>query len=402
MTIEIVAIGNEILSGFTINSNAAYLSQRLLQEGMATKCHTVLPDNEELLEKGLKEALNRSEVVITTGGLGPTIDDLTRKVVAKLFDSEFYLNDEIANELKQRYGDIPSLIDQATVPKKAIILKNRLGTAPGFVFKNNHSLLIVLPGVPSEMKEMFEKHALSYLKKGSEYKISEKWINLFGILEASVDPFIRELQTKYPDINFGIYPALGTLRIHLTTKMNPSMLEKAETDLKKRFATHVYDSDSGKIEEAVQKGFIDRRLTLSLAESCTGGAIASHLTQIPGASRYFLGSVVAYSNQLKTDLLQVPETLLKEKGAVSKEIVEAMLQGILAKTKSDFGIAVTGIAGPDGGTFEKPVGTIWGAVGGKAKKAFVWQFKAYGNRAMVIEYSVNELLGKLLTYIKEI
>ena len=396
MKIEIVTIGTEVVRGFTVNTNVAYISQELLKAGFVVSRHTTLPDEATALREGLQDALERSDLVITTGGLGPTQDDITRNIAAKLFDSDFHYDEEVAEDLKRRFSEkLPTLKDQATVPSKAEVMKNPVGTAPGFIIKN----LIMLPGVPNEMKSMFTKQVLPYINSHfpSEKPAHCKVLNLVKVFEFQVDPFLRELNQKYPDVEFGIYPALGLLSIHLSTD---KALEKPYQELVQKYAPYMYESPSGKIEEAIQLLFIKNGWTLSVAESCTGGSIAAQLTRIPGASDYFLGSLVVYSNELKTQLLNVPADLIKEKGAVSEECVNAMVSGLLQTTVSDFGIAVSGIAGPAGGTPERPVGTIWAAIVKKGNTIRSWKMQLKGNRDTIIDYSVNAVLGELLRYAK--
>lgn len=408
MNIELISIGNELLTGFTVNSNAAYISQGLFLEGYTSSRHTVLPDDVNYLEKGIREALQRSDILIMTGGLGSTCDDNTRDIVAKIFNSDFHFDLAIAKDLKIRYGDsFPTIENQATVPSKAKIIKNLLGTAPGFIFEANSKIVILLPGVPHEMKAMFTDQVLLFLKNRfvGSLKNYSKRIHLVGLPEAAVDPLLRQLQKEYPVVEFGIYPSLGHLSVQLSVRDCEeekafSILSKPEKAVKAAFASYLFESATGRIEDSLQQLFIERKLTLSLAESCTGGSIASHLTQVPGSSQYFLGGVVAYSNVLKEKLLGVSSQLLVERGAVSQEVVEAMLQGILIKTGSDYGIAISGIAGPSGGTADKPVGTIWATIGRKGEHPHSWQFHSRGNRAVVIERCVNAVLGKLLLLVK--
>ena len=408
--VEVVAIGNELLSGTTVNSNAAFISHLLLEKGYQVVRHTVLPDQPAQLHAGLQEALKRSHLVITTGGLGPTCDDITRKIAAELFQSDFHLDEEIAAELRTRICNQPdSVIDQATVPSKAKVLKNKIGTAPGLIFSDETSTLILLPGVPHEMKALFTEQVIPYLAAALPLKIKRfaRHLNLFSLPEIAVDGSLRELEIHYPGVEFGIYPGLGLLNIHLVTMAESE--EKADLVLnppfqilRTRFKPYLFESPSGRLENAVHEKLIEKKATLSLAESCTGGAVASRLAQLPGASKYLLGSIVAYSNLLKSSLLSVPDSLLLQAGAVSPEVVASMLEGLFARTGSDYGIAVTGIAGPDGGTPEKPVGTVWCAVGQRGKKPKVWKLMAYGTRPMVIEKSVNALLGELYQQITSV
>ena len=408
--IEIVAIGNEILSGITINSNAAFISNQLSKIGFDITRHTVLPDDPQALKAALKEVLSRSPIVICTGGLGPTCDDLTRQVAAELFDSPLHFNQAVADDLIKRYGKavLPSLKDQATVPDKAKLLKNPLGTASGLIFQDKGSTVILLPGVPVEMKQMLTDQVIPFLIE--VYPIAKRSyhtsLHLFELFESSVDPLLRELKKEYPPLDFGIYPSLGLLTVVIKVRATNEKeallyLTPAKERIASQFASNVFDSPSGKIEEAVHHLLIDKKQTLSIAESCTGGAISSTLTHLAGASAYFLGSVVSYSNQIKMDVLHVKAETLQKHGAVSEETVREMIKGILQLTQSDWGIAITGIAGPSGGTPEKPVGTIWAAVGQKGKKEEVWKFKGWGSREMIIQRGVNVVLAKLYRMLKE-
>lgn len=407
MEIEIIAIGNEVLAGFTVNTNAAYISQGLLSICLPVARHSVLPDDPVMLKQGLREALNRSQLVITTGGLGPTCDDITRQIAAELFNSDFRYDNDLADDLKQRYGELSTIRDQATVPDKANLLKNNSGTAPGIIFQDSNNTLILLPGVPSEMKQMFTEQVLPYLQKtfNNKVKCYSKQIHLFNTAEASVDPLLRQLKNSYPMIEFGIYPGQCLLSIYLIVYANSEveankLLEPSFQTIAGKFAAFRFEAPLGKIEYAVHETFIQRKLTLSAAESCTGGFFSSRLTALPGCSEYFLGSVIAYSDFLKMTLLDVPEDLLIEKGAVSSEVAAQMLEGLFSKVGSDFGVAVTGIAGPSGGTQEKPVGTVWCAVGQRKSTPFIWKLQCHGNREMIINQSTNALFAKLLTLVR--
>lgn len=406
--IEVVAIGNEVLCGYTVNTNAAYIGQELLNIGLLVSRQTALPDDAQLLKHGLQEALQRSQLVITTGGLGPTCDDLTRGVAADLFQSDFRFDEAIAADLRRRFGDkLTTIQDQATVPTKARVLQNQSGTAPGLIFSNGRSTMILLPGIPAEMRAMFQKQVIPYLKEHfrKATRVYCKRINLHGIAESTADALLRKLQPQYPKVNFGIYPGQGILSIQLSVYAKDEaeanrQMESPFQAIATQFSRNIFEAASGRLEEEIHRRFIEKKLTLSAAESCTGGSLSARLTQMPGASQYFFGSVVAYANGLKTKLLGVPEQLVKAKGAVSEEVVRAMLQGLLERTQSDYGVAVTGIAGPDGGTPEKPVGTVWCAVGQRNGEIRAWKLQAHGNRDMVIDHSVNALLAGLLELVK--
>ncbi|MFQ5728864.1 MAG: CinA family nicotinamide mononucleotide deamidase-related protein [Waddliaceae bacterium] len=409
MAIELVVIGNEVLSGFTVNTNAAFIGQKLLRKGYVLSRQVTLPDDKSILQEGLQEALQRSDVVIATGGLGPTVDDVTRQTAAELFGSDFHFSEEVAQDLTHRYGQgFPTLQDQATVPSKAKVLLNAIGTAPGLIFSDKKKTLLLLPGVPNEMKPMFIEQVIPYLQEHFplETKPYRKTIHLFEIPEFAVDPFLRDLKDKYPHVEFGIYPSQGLLMIQLTTtaadeEAAMKQLDPPYVEIEVKFASNCFESELGRIEEAVHHVFIENQWTLSFAESCTGGNVASRVTQLSGASEYFLGAIVSYANSLKSSLLEVPESLIEEKGAVSEEVVAAMVEGVLKRTGSDFALAVSGIAGPAGGTPQKPVGTVWCAVCRKGEKPHTWKLQAQGTRQMIIARSVNSLLSNLLIYTKE-
>lgn len=404
--IEIVAIGSEILKGLINNSNASEISNALLLAGYHTERHTVLADDLESLKSGLIEALDRNDIVISTGGLGPTCDDMTREIAAAIFDSDFYFDHEIANDLKNRYGSSVaiSLENQATIPTKAIPLKNALGTAPGLIFHTSNKHLILLPGVPQEMRALLHEQVIPYLLSKFPHKhYISRLLHFFEVSESSIDPYLRELQKHHPKIEFGIYPHQGTVTVQLTAKLDDkqkddSGIEKASDVLLKHFADKNFIAESGNLEEAIYHLFSQQKWTLSVAESCTGGAIAARLTKQPGASNYFLGGIVCYSTDLKKSLLHVQESTLLTYGAVSEQTVSAMALGSLNATKSDFAIAISGIAGPAGDNSETPVGTIWIAIAKQQREPLVWCIHLNGNRDIIIERSINAAMSGLLRY----
>ncbi|MGE3533788.1 MAG: nicotinamide-nucleotide amidohydrolase family protein [Parachlamydiales bacterium] len=397
MQIELVAIGDELLRGTTINTNGAFLSRHLSEKGYRISRHTTLSDDPIVLKEGLLEVLKRSSIVITTGGLGATCDDRTREILARLFGSEFHFNESVAADLKKRFGEqLTSLEDQATIPAKAKPILNRVGTAPGLIFTEDQKTWIILPGVPQEMQEMFLNDALPYLLKMHPSGIQKKSVQLhFSLLyEGLVDPALRMLQEQYPQVDVGIYPGYGSLMVSLLSSQQ-QQLEQFQSGLEKKFGSYLFQSPNGKIEEAIHAWFVQNKKTLALAESCTGGLMAAHLTALSGASDYFLGSFVTYSNALKTKILDVPESTLQQTGAVSKETVAAMLEGVFKQSGADFGIAISGIAGPTGGSLQKPVGTMWAAIGERGKTPDIGTFIAKGNRQTRILSTTNNLLGAL-------
>lgn len=390
--IEIVTIGDEILGGFIENTNTSYLSKELTKRGYKVNRHLSLPDDRKALQEGLREALNRSTLVITTGGLGPTVDDLTREIAATLFASDFRFDEAIARDLKRRFGNVfVSLQDQATVPTKAHVIPNEVGTAPALIFDKR---LILLPGVPNEMRTFFKQNIVPFLEEN--YPISrteaQKELHFCFLSESAIDLQLRDLVKKYPDVAVGIYPSPGTATVRLKA-INSSALASFAEDLKSAFATHLIPSPQ--LEAVLLEVFRERKLTLALAESCTGGMMAEKITSQPGASSYFLGSLVVYANGCKQKWLGVSESSLKEKGAVSKEVVTEMLEGLFQATDADYGVAVSGIAGPTGGTPEKPVGTVWAALGKRGEVPDVWTFCMQLNREAILLLTTNRLFAAL-------
>lgn len=394
-TAEIVSIGTELLKGTTVNSNATFISQQLKSIGFEVQRQTTIPDDKEIIVETLAESLASSPLVITTGGLGPTIDDVTREAISDLIDSPLVFHEELAKALLERFGEMDSLINQATIPKKALILPNYSGTASGLIFMHGSSLLVVLPGVPIEMEALMENEVIPYLKKifPLSNQTTER-LNFFNLFESSVDPTLRKLNASLPELKIGIYPHNSLLSVTLEGSLREVTIAKEE--LLKRFDEHHYESSDNTIETGIKELFTKNGWTLSLAESCTGGALAARLTSVPGASAYFLGALVSYSNALKEQLLNIPASLLQEKGAVSKEVALAMAEAIQKNTSSTFAVGITGIAGPTGGTEEKPVGTVHFAINNHS-----YTLNAKGNRKTIIERSVNFVLGNLYAIAKK-
>jgi len=402
MKIECIAIGNELLAGFAINSNAAFISKELLMHGWAVCRHTTLPDDGPTLKKGLQEALERSDVVITTGGLGPTGDDITRAVVAELFACGMRYDQRVAADLRRRRGDdLATLHNQATIPEKALAFLNDVGTAPALLLSKQNKIIILLPGVPQEMKPLFTCQIIPYLINhcNNDAKQWRRRLYMWGVAEEKVDPLLQAISSQDKTISYGLYPSQGILSVHLIAYGNEeetlARLDIHCQTIEKAFSCHLFHAEDGKIEEAVQRCLTERCENMSIAESCTGGALAARLTALAGASHFFLGSIVAYNDELKEKLLGVNPELLRNYGAVSKEVVIAMAQGVQTLTGSDWSLAVSGIAGPGGGSSDKPVGTIWGAVMRRGAPPHAWLIPARGSRTTIIEQSSNALLGQL-------
>ena len=397
MIIELISIGDELLKGAIVNTNVAFICRHLRQAGYSVARQTILPDESKALSAGFREALQRADLILATGGLGPTLDDRTREVVAELFHSDFHLDQAIAEEIKRRFGKVSVQVEnQATVPSKAKPFPNRIGTAPGLVFSENDKTVILMPGVPKEMEPMFLEDLLPWLKQQFPVQDKKESSQLFFCLvhESLIDPHLRTLSQRYSAVEAGIYPAHGTLSVSLHSS-DKDQLEAFQKELTQQFSPYRYLAKSGKIEEALQDWFVKHKKTLAFAESCTGGLLSSHVTSVPGASEYFLGSFVVYSNSLKEQILGVSKKTLDSQGAVSEETVREMLAGVFQRSAADFAIAVSGIAGPTGGTEQKPVGTICAAIGQRGKSPDIGTFQAFGNRQTITLSTTHKLLGAL-------
>ncbi len=435
MHIEIVAIGDELVNGRVINSNAAFISRRLFLAGYPTDRQVVFGDDQIL--KDLRASFKSADVVIVTGGLGPTLDDKTKKAAASLFKIPLVLDQKWKKELVKRGLKNPFLENQASVPKGSLVLPNDLGTAPGLILKKNQQLLILLPGVPGEMQVIFDEWVLPFLKKAFplKQKLLTEEVNLGPLQEIEVAPFLEEMAKKEKElarkninrkgykreteekVQIGIYPHFATLKIIFTLKSPIS--QKASSKAKARlgalkkkletmFAPYVFapslssssSSHHAILAASLRDFLIKKKKTLAVAESCTGGALTATLTAEAGASKYFLGGLVTYNNNLKTSLLKVKPATLKKHGAVSSETVSEMLKGIFKVTEADFGIAISGVAGPSGGTSQKPVGTVFFAIGQRGKKAEIIQLNFPPKRSEVINFATSFALSRLWGKIK--
>lgn len=399
MTLEILSIGNELLSGHTINSNAAVIGQALLPHGFSVDKVTVLPDEGPLLKKGIEEAMQRACFVITTGGLGPTGDDLTRDIVATIFNTSLIRSEAVAADLIKRFGkNLPTLEDQAMVPKGAAVIPNPLGTAPGFILEGR-ATVFVLPGVPAQMEVMLPA-VITHLEKHHTQSHYVASLYLCLLSEQQVDPYLRNLEKENRDVKIGICPGYGILSVYVQGK-DQKKIASIRDQVAQKFETHVFSTTSKQIEKALHQWMVEHKESLVAAESCTGGALAARLTKYPGSSDYFLGSVVSYSNHLKETALGVSGKTVQDHGAVSEEVVLEMVAGAKKLTGADYALATSGVAGPDGGTPAKPIGTVWTAIS-TTDKTFSGLIPLKGsiqNRPLIITYTVTYLLALLYRYL---
>jgi nicotinamide-nucleotide amidase len=379
MEVALVIIGTELLSGETLDTNSQYIGRALSNAGIGVNFKVTIPDIAENIKNALDMAFAQSSVVIMTGGLGPTKDDITKNLIAAYFGSEMKFRPEVFEHiqelLKHRLPNLSLLIrDQAVIPECARVLVNRLGTAPGLLVEQEGRVLIAMPGVHYEAVGLTDHEVIPYLKKlmQGESFVSRN-LKLVGIPESYIANEIKDIEESLPEhIKLAYLPHLGQVKLRLTAKGNNETQLKQEIDIilekiKSRVEKNVYGYDDTELPMAIALLLKDRKATLSIAESCTGGYLSHMITTVPGSSEYFKGSMVAYENEIKTGLLGVNEEIISQFGAVSMENAEAMAMQVRLKFKTDFGLATTGIAGPTGGTAEKPVGTLWMAASSEDK-----------------------------------
>ncbi len=369
MKAEIIAVGSELLTPDRVDTNSLFVTEELNKLGIEVLRKTIVGDNRELLAEAFRDALNRVPVVITSGGLGPTEDDLTRETVAELLGRRLQRNDEVVRAIEARFRsfkrDMPAVnLRQAMVPEGAEVLENPRGTAPGLWIEDKGRMVALLPGPPRELKPLFLEQVLPRLRRHvSGVRMFHRELRVTGLGESHVEERIRPIYTRYPHVNTTILAAPGEVQIHLRIWTEDAT--QAETSLDEivrsfelALGDRIFAHKDVPLEDVVAELLTTNRATISTAESCTGGLLAERLTRIPGSSTYFLGGVVSYSNERKTVWTEVPAELIASKGAVSAEVAVALAEGIRRSVGSTFGVGITGIAGPGGGSEEKPVGTV--------------------------------------------
>ncbi|WP_194192573.1 competence/damage-inducible protein A [Clostridium chrysemydis] len=396
MKCEILSIGTELLLGDILNTNAQFLSKELANLGLDVYYQGVVGDNKERILKAFEEGFKRSEIILTTGGLGPTKDDLTKELAAEYLGLDLKLHKESLESIKDYFEKlgrecVKSNEKQAYFPEEAIILKNNFGTAPGAIMKKNNKTIIILPGPPKEMKPMFLNEARPYLEKLTETTIVSDIIRIFGVGESKVDELLEDLIRNSKNPTVAPYAKEGEVILRVTSKGSSKkqcedLNKPVILEIKKVLKDNVYGMGEDPIQFVVAKSLIKKGLTIGSAESCTGGLIAARLIDYPGVSSVFLEGAVTYSNEAKIRTLKVREETLDTVGAVSEETAIEMAEGIAKRCGSDIGISTTGIAGPGGGTEEKPVGLVYIGiyVNGKAyakRHIFTGNREAVRNRA---------------------
>jgi nicotinamide-nucleotide amidase len=369
MKAEIIAVGSELLTPDRVDTNSLFLTSELNKLGFEVTRKAVVGDNRADIRDTFSEALSRADVIIATGGLGPTEDDLTREAVAELLHRKLESSPEVLRIIQERFRSIGRQMAevntrQAMVPEGAQVLENLRGTAPGLWLEADGRIVILLPGPPKEMEAMFARQVAERLgKRAGGKRLIARELRVAGMPESDVDQRIAPIYTKYTDVQTTILASPGEIQIHLrnwstdaraSEKILDEMVERITISL----GENLFTTSGTSLEETVANALITNNSTISTAESCTGGLLAERLTRTPGSSAYFLGGVVSYSNELKSSWVDVPPEMIQAHGAVSAEVAMALADGIRRRTGSTLAVGITGVAGPGGGTPEKPVGIV--------------------------------------------
>lgn len=402
MTVEIICVGTELLLGNIVNTNAAYLAQKCAAAGLSCYYQSVVGDNAERLKEAIRTAVKRSNIVILSGGLGPTEDDLTKETAAEVMGKQLIMDEAskeaIAGYFKQRGIEATeNNWKQAMIPEDAIVLVNHNGTAPGVIIREDNTHVILLPGPPNELIPMFEESVMPYLNKLEPGVIYSQTVKLSGVSESKVETMIVDLIDAQINPTIATYAKTGEVHIRVTAKAETEkeakrLIKPMIKELKKRFGNDIYSTDEDiTLEKAVVDLLLEKELSVTCAESCTGGMLSARLINVPGVSEVYKCGFVTYANKAKRKILGVEKDTLQKYGAVSARTAEEMVKGAAENFKADVAVAITGIAGPDGGTKEKPVGLVYIACNVKGKIT-VQEYHFIGNRMKIRESSVMAAL----------
>lgn len=405
----VIAVGSEMLEMNRQDTNSLYITQKLMEKGLLVDMKIIIGDDMENLAWLVKQACKRTQLVVLTGGLGPTEDDITREAVATALKKELEFKEEIVAQIEERFRkrglEMPEInTRQAFIIKGAEVIFNPRGTAPGLFINDEQYRVLLLPGPPAEMQPMFDKVLEEKIAPLCNYHIYTRSFKFGGVTESGVDSLIAELYTKYKNPKTTILSSPGVIEVHLLGRSRKAMDEtRMITDelaekIKERMKDALITEKDISFEQYIVEELKARNLTLSVAESCTGGGLGNRITNVPGSSEVFLGGVIAYSNDLKMKLLGVNENTLIKHGAVSKETAKEMADGIRRLTDADIGVAVTGIAGPGGATAKKPKGLVFMHLSAENKDMGIYQIFP-GAREMVKTRTVNYSLNLIKEYL---
>lgn len=415
-TAEIIGVGTELLLGNTVNTDARDISEALSELGINVFFHTVVGDNPQRLKSAVDIARSRADIIITTGGLGPTYDDMTKQTIAECFGKKLVYDEETGRLIKEFFDNIASKtgnkmtdnnLQQAMLPEGCTIFRNEKGTAPGCAFESEGKHVLMLPGPPMECRAMFSACALPYLKKLSSSEIISRSIHIFGLGESAIEHRLRPLMQSLDNPTLAPYAKSGEVMLRLTAKADTAqeaerLMEPVLEQVKRELGDIIYSIDGKSLEATVVTLLTEKGKTLATAESCTGGLLAKRITDIPGASQTYLGGVNSYSNESKTIFLGVDSGVIESLGAVSEEVAIAMAEGVAEKLSADFGIGITGVAGPGSDGSEKEVGTVFIALKTPEGTRCVQRFAGrdrHRNRLMSANYALD-MLRRWLTGIE--
>lgn len=416
MTVELICVGTELLLGNIVNTNAAYLAEKCAGLGLECYFQTVVGDNAQRLSLVLKTAMERSDIIILSGGMGPTEDDLTKEVAAEVCGRQLVLHEASKKAIKMYFAkkDIKPTENnwkQAMLPEGCIVLDNANGTAPGVIMELEDKRVVLLPGPPNELRPMFEESVAPYLEGLTSQVICSQTVKICGVAESRAETMVKELIDAQTNPTIATYAKTGEVHIRVTAgaadrKAAMKLIKPVVKELKSRFGNDIYSTEEGTtLEKAVTELLKANNLTVTCAESCTGGLLSARLINVPGVSDVYKTGVISYSNKAKRRFLGVKKTTLQKYGAVSEQTAREMTKGAALLTKADVAVAVTGIAGPDGGTEDKPVGLVYIACNVKGKIT-VQKYQFAGNRSKVRESAVSAALalmrGCILEYFSKV
>ena len=404
MRAEIITVGTEILLGDILNTNTHYLSNELANMGIDIYYQTTVGDNEERLLNQLNDSLKRSDLIILTGGLGPTQDDITKEVCAKYLNLQMELHKESWNKIVEIYDKMKRIPTennrkQAYFPVDSTILPNKYGTAPGCIMQKDNKTIIVMPGPPKEMQPMFDNYVKPFLLKDNSYVLKSKVLRIIGVGESKIENDLLDLIDKQTNPTIATYAKDGECTVRITAK--GKNIEEVEDlilpvykEIKNRFKEKVYGEDETTIEDEVAKLLVNNNLKIAVAESCTGGMVSSALINYPGISSVFMEGCVTYSNEAKMMSLGVKEETLNTFGAVSEECAKEMAEGVSKRHNTNIGLSTTGIAGPEGGSDDKPVGLVYMGITIN-NKTIVKKYVFNGDRQQIRNRACKTLLNDL-------
>ncbi len=415
MQAEILSIGDELLIGQVINSNASFISKQLNALGIEVSKVTTIGDDEKEILLAMKDAWKKNDIVIATGGLGPTHDDISKNVVAKFFKKKLFLDKKTLAHVEARFRSFGikkmpvANIGQAMIPQGFKVLRNDVGTAPGLLFYQKGRTFIILPGVPHEMSWLMEKWVLPEFKRTYKKKLGDAIIHrtllTVGIGESTLSEKIGDVKSFLEaGATLAYLPKTSGVRLRISVRDSSSQkanvkIARIEKYIRERAGNTIFGADDDTLEQVLFQLLKSKKATLSTAESCTGGMLSTRITNVVGSSKVFMGGIISYDNSVKINELRVSKKIIEKYGAVSEECAIAMAEGALKKISTMFSLSITGIAGPDGGTKEKPVGTVWIALSEIGKDTVANIFRFAGDRSIIRERSCDaamEILRKRL------